>query len=347
MQRSFNIAHLSGYFELLSEQNIKLNDILKGSKINKEVSNNPATLINFDQQKILLGNIFHLNNDPALGFKVGAKRTPACFGIPMQAVLSSPNLITSFHKAQRLEYLYAAHSQIRLHSSIRNKNCYILKTHYLSELKITKALITEVGLSAISLAADTMTGKSTPLKLIRLNYKKPQYHSLYEDYFNCPVEFNAGTTEIWVDSDIAHTPSTLRNPSFSDYAEKISLSNEAQPLESINFINKVVGAINSHPSIFPSLDETASILCMSGRTLHRKLDRCDTSFLRISNGIKLSYAENYILKSNLSLDEIALKTGFSSGNSFRVAFTNWTNLTPSAFRTKHKAVTKHPEIDLT
>lgn len=334
MQNTFKISHLIGHFELLRDQGVNLNDILRNTCIRPNEGMNPTYRINQDQQETILNNVERLNNDPEFGFKTGVRKNPAFFGIPMQAVLSSKNFIESGIRSYRLEHLYAPYAIVNAQPLEYKDSSYVLRCKYASELKNIKATATESTLMVIKQIAEAMSGKQAQFQRIRLAYKKPDNCNVYEKNLLCPVEFNCEETEIWMSPDTAKSPSVLRDAAFADYAEKISFGREKQSHESVGFIDKVINAINTHPTHYPSLDQIAERLCMSPRTLHRKLDKCSTSFQKIMDSIKLSYAERYILHTQLSIEEIAAETGFSSANSFRVAFKNWTKLTPTAFRKK-------------
>lgn len=343
MKNTFRISHLIKSFEILQDQGIHLPDMIKGAGITSENAMDPFHQINLDQQDIVLNNICRLNDDPYLGFKVGMKKNPAFFGAPMQAILSSANLRECNQRAHRLEPIYAPYLQISTQPQEYRNNSYISEKKYASNLNNIKGVITETSLTVAKLAADAITGNKSSIKLIRLGYKKPANHSVYDKFFRCPVEFDCEKTEIWLSPEVANKPSLLSNSAFAEYTEKLALSqakdnkNYNQPDTEYDFSDKVSNVITAYPKLYPNVDQVAERLCISPRTMHRKLEKTGTSFQKILDNIKLSFAERYILHTRLTIDEIAIETGFSSGNSFRVAFKSWTNLTPSAFRNKHQS----------
>ena len=86
------------------------------------------------------------------------------------------------------------------------------------------------------------------------------------------------------------------------------------------------------PGHFPSMDEAASALNMTSRTLRRKLDEEQITFSEISTDVRSSLATEYLKTTKLSTEDIAGLLGFSDAANFRHAFKKWTGKAPSAFR---------------
>lgn len=85
-----------------------------------------------------------------------------------------------------------------------------------------------------------------------------------------------------------------------------------------------------------SPDFIASELGMSLRTLYRQLKEVtDKGLSEIIRDGKLAVAENLLLKSTCTIDEIVFKSGFSSRASFYRAFSKKHNCTPSEFIEKN------------
>ena len=74
---------------------------------------------------------------------------------------------------------------------------------------------------------------------------------------------------------------------------------------------------------------------VSPRTLIRKLSQEDTSFKQISNEVRLQRARELLTNTNLSVKQIAARTGFSNANSFSRAFKGLSGETPLNWRSKH------------
>jgi AraC-like DNA-binding protein len=80
------------------------------------------------------------------------------------------------------------------------------------------------------------------------------------------------------------------------------------------------------------LEEAARKLCMSSRTLGRRLAEEGTTFKSLVDDIRRSVALRMVAGHDLGLSEVALLAGFSETPSFYRAFRRWTDMTPSQYR---------------
>jgi AraC-like DNA-binding protein len=76
----------------------------------------------------------------------------------------------------------------------------------------------------------------------------------------------------------------------------------------------------------------ASELGLSLRTFHRRLADDGTSYQSIVDGMRRSLATELLENTNLTISEVADRTGFSDGAGFRKAFKKWTGKSPNDFR---------------
>lgn len=86
------------------------------------------------------------------------------------------------------------------------------------------------------------------------------------------------------------------------------------------------------PSNAASIEEVAARLCMSKRTLQRRLEDEGENFRALVNGTRESLARHYLENTALSGTEIAFLLGFEDPNSFYRAFLDWTGQTPDRAR---------------
>ncbi|MGZ5078240.1 MAG: AraC family transcriptional regulator [Usitatibacter sp.] len=88
----------------------------------------------------------------------------------------------------------------------------------------------------------------------------------------------------------------------------------------------------------PSFEETARLLKLSPRTLHRHLHDEGSSFRAIKDGARREIALARLEKSRSSIAQIAAELGYSEPSAFFRAFQGWTGEAPSAHRKRHRGV---------
>lgn len=83
---------------------------------------------------------------------------------------------------------------------------------------------------------------------------------------------------------------------------------------------------------FPSVEDFADQIHITPRTLARRLASESTSYKNLANEAWLSLAQELLTTTQLSIDQIAHRTGFINGNSFSRAFKSLTGDTPLHWR---------------
>ncbi|MGN4070994.1 helix-turn-helix transcriptional regulator [Burkholderia gladioli] len=84
---------------------------------------------------------------------------------------------------------------------------------------------------------------------------------------------------------------------------------------------------------YPTAESVAERLHMSVRTFKRRLAEQNTGFRRLLDEAQRFDAVELLRRPDLSLERIAMELGYANPANFTRAFTRWTGVTPSAFRT--------------
>lgn len=86
------------------------------------------------------------------------------------------------------------------------------------------------------------------------------------------------------------------------------------------------------PGVFPDEAGVAEALAVSGRSLRRQLAESGTSYRDLLDQVRSDLAQQYLLNSNLSLDQVAQLLGYTESTNFRRAFKRWLGVTPGDYR---------------
>ena len=85
-----------------------------------------------------------------------------------------------------------------------------------------------------------------------------------------------------------------------------------------------------------TLENIASAMGMTPRTLHRKLAASGTNFRDLTDEIRKALATHYLTDTNLPLSEIAFLLGFSDLSAFSRSARNWFGVAPREYRRQRK-----------
>ena len=81
-----------------------------------------------------------------------------------------------------------------------------------------------------------------------------------------------------------------------------------------------------------TIEQIASDLNLTKRTLQRRLQAQDTNFAQLRDDLRFHYAIKYLIDDNMSVDLVSRALDFSDRTSFTNAFKRWTGISPSVFR---------------
>lgn len=86
----------------------------------------------------------------------------------------------------------------------------------------------------------------------------------------------------------------------------------------------------------PRVEEVASRLGLTSRTLQRKLTQDGLSFQQLLESARRELAHHYLSRSAVELNEAAYLLGYDDANSFFRAFHRWEGTSPGQWRSQHR-----------
>ncbi|MDX1678467.1 AraC family transcriptional regulator [Arsukibacterium sp.] len=82
----------------------------------------------------------------------------------------------------------------------------------------------------------------------------------------------------------------------------------------------------------PRLNDIASRLNVSSRSLQRYLQSSNTSFRQLVNECRHQLAQQYLKDNTFNIQQIATQLGFEEQSSFQKAFKSWQGCPPGVYR---------------
>lgn len=164
------------------------------------------------------------------------------------------------------------------------------------------------------------------------SFKKPEHHQVLQEIANCEVCFGSDFTGIELRKTDLHVAPSKSNPLAIPLLLKICDEHKLDFLHQNEVVERVYNWVSQNIHNELKIEKIAEELCISERTLRRKLSESGTSFSSICITIKQGFAKKYIRETQLSFDDIAESLGFRETSNFRHAFKSWTGITPSEYR---------------
>jgi AraC-like DNA-binding protein len=178
------------------------------------------------------------------------------------------------------------------------------------------------------------SGRDINALAVELPYPAPVDLAPYRTAFRCPVSFDASAASLlFASADLTASLPTA-NPVLAELHERFAgeyLRHFDHAQTSYRAREVIVRRL---PDGEPRRDQVASELCMSERTLQRRLEEEATSFLQLLDDTRRELAEQYLGRLHLSLAQAAYLLGFADQSSFFRACRRWFDLSPGEYRSQ-------------
>jgi AraC-like DNA-binding protein len=199
-----------------------------------------------------------------------------------------------------------------------------------------RIFLLERALATVHSHSQELTGSQiTPLRLM-LDYDAPAYARRYKELFQCPVSFGQDRNELFycakvMDFDLDAQLQTY-DPQVREVLGALRDNLREKLADRGSILSDVRMALRRTHGEFPGLEAVAEEFSMSSRTLRRKLGEYNTSFQELLDEERRRVAEDYLLNTSLSIQQIADKCGFSDAQNFSQAFRRWSGVPPTEYR---------------
>lgn len=318
--------------DILGEEGVRPEDVLAGSGIEPSQVRAPETRISARQLLTVCDNALRLSRDPCLAIKAGKRIHITHFGLYGYALLSSSTPRDAIDFA--LKYRPLAVSLVGLRF-MEDASAGVWELSDPLSLGTHSALfrfVIEFQLGTLlSLHSDILGRPVKPLD-IGVVYPAPPHAAGYEALLNCPVRFAQTRNEIRFSQDWLEQKLAFANPITAALVRETCDQLLTDLKAASGLAGTVFNLLMERPGQFPDVEAVAAQLHMTSRTLRRKLQAQDTSYQSILAEVRKQLAIDYLRKTRMSTEDIAVSLGFSDAANFRNAFKRWTGRTPGEFR---------------
>jgi len=259
---------------------------------------------------------------------------PHDMGFPALSVVTADTVLESVKTL--LQFNRIIMPAVKLHC-IEEADSLRVDLELVADFEDSKPVITELTLGALRAFSEQSLGDGVSMKLCFSH--APTYNAsiqdavdLYQNFFNCTVEFNAHWSGIELPTCILGERLTTRNKELygcvKRKAEKELAHTNDNGLSYVEIVRSVLHE-NAYKGQYLCIEELAAELHLTPRTLSRKLANQNISYKDLMNEIRFEKAKAFLSNTDLPLKALANKFGFSSCDTFRRSFKKYTGITPT------------------
>jgi len=256
-------------------------------------------------------------NEPGLGLYLGSQLTITTHGLLGLAAMSSPTL----GDAARLACQYVATRtplvSLRLEKKGMQVSLTIDELYALGDIRATFLETLTVTLLAV---IDFVAGGQARVSQVNFAFQTPEYSSLYEAFFPCPVRFNQEQNQIILPAADLNIPSRLADIQVQRQAAQQCEQQLKQWQERQKLSGQIRMMLGRAKGRFPGFEQVADELSLSPRTLRRRLAEEGTSYQELLEIWRQEMAHQYLRTTNLSVQQISYLLGYNDPANFGRAF---------------------------
>jgi len=288
---------------------------------------NPQSRVSLRQATLMIKRALEMTKgrDRGLGLDMSAHETIGSMGLVGFAMLTSATLEQAIGLGIAMQKQTGALLDFEKFEEAESFS--IRATCSVHEPDIQSFLVEEAFGVFMNIARTLVGNEFTPTR-IQLSYPKPVHAAQYEQLFKCPIHFEQTQNVFTCDALWARKPIATQDSLSNRQVLELLQTNEQQPFNESEFIESIERIVRRDLRNTVSLSAVASQLCMSDRTLRRRLTEHGVSYQAVLDDLRKNRALSLLNNSRLTLDEIAYEVGFSDAHNFRRAFKRWTGHGP-------------------
>ncbi|WP_158545028.1 AraC family transcriptional regulator [Dyella monticola] len=325
-----HIDYALALLQLLEQQGIPREQALLGTGIGVDQLQDNGRLTTH-QDALLLTNAVRLTNDPGLGYRIGLHSTLTWHGMLGYGMLSCATLGDALALWAHFLDLRTTTFSIRLGE---RDGFSELVVHDLAPRAAMRFCAVDRLLTMTTRLCEQLAQRVLPGIESWHRGPEPLHYARYRHRV-VATRFETGLCLVRMPSAELASPLASSNASTLRHITSQCERERARQRRSDDLVVRVMDFLQAHEQTgYPSIEETARTLCMSSRTLKRKLQRLGLNFRGLADDARKEAVMRDVLNPGLRMDEIAMRMGYADPANLTRAFRRWTGESPSKYRAR-------------
>jgi AraC-like DNA-binding protein len=329
-QAQLPAVHALHVAELVEGWHVSADALLAELGLSRESLSEPGARLPVATFEQLIERVCQLTGEPGIGFHLGLKMRISAYGQLGFAAMTAADLRGALELACRFAPTLSSVIGLRLTQQGALASLVIDEMEALGSARETVIVALVVGLWRMGAS---LTGVELAVQA-DFAFPEPDYFSRFAPLAPSKVAFSMPEHRLSFDARLLQLPLLLSDPSALRLAREYC-ERELDALRQQGLVARVESLLQ-HGGCQRSLEEVAERSHTSVRTLERKLREQGTSYSKLRDRARRAAALE-MLSSELSIEQIAERLGYSDAANFTRAFRRWTGQSPRAQRAADRA----------
>jgi AraC-like DNA-binding protein len=318
-----------GLLHWLEQRQIPVDDALADTGIGSAQLDGDLRLTT-QQDAALLANAVRLSGEPGLGFELGLRSTLTWHGLLGFGLMSCRTLGDALKLW--VEYLDLRTTGFCLTLQERD-GVTELHVQDISPGAPMRQCALERLVTMTACLGEQLTQQALPEVEIWFKDEQPTYFAAYRPRLT-PTRYATGMCLVRMPTHYLGLLVPTANALMLSRVKEQCKSERSKLGQNDCLIARIKNLLPLENGIYPGMEEVAQALCMSSRTLKRKLRFLGLNFRQLIDEARKNEVLRDVLNTAMTIDEIAERRGYSDAANLTRAFRRWTGESPSQYRAK-------------
>jgi AraC-like DNA-binding protein len=254
---------------------------------------------------------------------------PASFGSIAFVMMTCPNLLAGLERFLRYMRIVSDAADIALHAE-QGGHCMTISLAS-GGRPVPRARVEFVVVTVLNICR-WLTGRD--MRPLSAGFPYPPPHNLepYREAFRCPLRFDTAIHALHFSNADLMAPLPMANAELSAMHDRM-VGECLTRLDGGKTRTRIRDLIVCNlPDGDPLRANIAKKMCLSERTLQRRLQEEGTSFNQVVDDTRRELAHQYLKNSDLTLSQVAYMLGFADQSTFFRACKRWFETSPGDYR---------------
>lgn len=328
-ERTTSAAWVKGIAEMLEAAGLDVPALFRQAGFDMAALSEPGARCDTEKLSLLWELAALQSGNPAIGVALPHVVKPAGFDLVAYVMMSCPTLHAALERM--LRYLRIVSDAATLTLQEDKDGCWLAIDLFGGSRPVPRQRY-EFILATLLTFFRWLTARRLEPLAIDLAHPAPADLRPYDEAFGCPLRFGQPQHRMRLSFADLTLPLPTSNPVLAELHDRYAIE-RLDRMDHARISTKTRELIVSQlPDGEPLRGRVAKSLCMSERTLQRRLEDEGTSFHRLVEQTRRELAERYLGQGRLSLAQTAYMLGFADQSAFFRACKRWFDMSPGEYR---------------
>ncbi|NVB85673.1 MAG: AraC family transcriptional regulator [Kofleriaceae bacterium] len=316
---------------MLEQRGIDATELQARTGLSREQLADPNGRITIAAFCDVLVKAVELAGDPALGVELGLQLKPSSHGLLGLALMTCKTLGDAIAVGERFGELRISPWRLQL---LVEGDTAIMRFIDVVPMGAARSVMFEAIVGAAVCLGEQILGISLADPAIEFWSDSPElpHHARYQGRLP-RIRYERPTNEARFPASWLERPLVLGEPIANREAVAVLEKERAMLAFDDDDLHARTQALLADPTRqFPDLEQAATALGISSRTLRRRLSERGTTYQQLRDDARRARAIELLERSAIAVEVIASELAYSDAGSFVRAFQRWTGETPQAYR---------------